>query len=53
MNKFEKAILNLENKGISARLEGDDSIYVYIADTEVEISEFEINFQANEYDELN
>ena len=50
MSKNEKAVLNLKSKGIEAKLE-NDTVYVVIGDCELEIAEFEIDFQAQEYDE--
>ena len=45
----EFAILNLESKGITAKQE-NSTVYVCIGDNELELSEFEINFQASEWD---
>ena len=52
--RAEKAVKNLSDKGIEARIDADnDTIYVSIdcGFIELEISEFETNFQATEYDE--
>jgi hypothetical protein len=49
MNKIEKALANLEEKGVTAKLE-NNTIYVVIGDSELEISQFEIDFQADEWD---
>lgn len=50
MTQEEKAVKNLENKGIVAT-EENGAVYVYIEDIMLEISEFEIQFQANEFDQ--
>ena len=44
----EKCICNLENKGIYSK-EENGTVYIAIGDSYYELSEFEINFQANEY----
>ena len=50
MNRLKKAVANLGKRDIYANIE-NDTVYVKIGWTELEISEFEINFQASEYDE--
>lgn len=52
MTRNEKAIAQLENCGITAK-EENETVYVLIKDTELELSEFEINFRAKVYDEEN
>lgn len=47
---LKKASLNLESKDIQSKIT-NDTLYVLIGDTELELSEFEITYQANEYDE--
>jgi hypothetical protein len=47
MSKIEKALANLEKKGITAKFQ-NNTIYVVIGDYELEISQFEIDFQANQ-----
>lgn len=50
--KAQKAVINLSNKGIDARIDScENSVYISINDTELEISQFELDFQAQEYDE--
>ena len=49
-NKLKKAKAELENKGITAVLE-NDTLYVKIDEVQLELAEFEINFQAKLYDE--
>jgi hypothetical protein len=50
MTRLEKAKKNLEEKGIDCKIE-NDTIYVFIEDIELEISEFEINYQMDEFDD--
>jgi len=50
MTRLEKALYNLEGMGIDANI-NSDTIYVHIQDTELELSEFEINYQAQCYDD--
>ena len=52
MTRLEKAIANLEDRGITAKVEFD-SVYVFIDWTELEISETEIDFQADEWESKN
>lgn len=51
MTRLEKCVDMLSTRGISAKIE-NDSVYVVIDWTELELSEYEINWQANEYDIL-
>jgi hypothetical protein len=50
MERLEKAKRNLEENGIDCKIE-NDTIYVFIEDFELEISEFEITYQADEFDD--
>ena len=50
MNTNEKAVANLEQKDIVASIQ-NDTVYVIIGDTHLELSQFEIDFQAKEWDE--
>ncbi len=50
MTLNEKAVANLEEKDIQAKI-ANDTVYVIIGWTELELSEFEIKYQANEFDE--
>ena len=49
MSRNEKAVANLEEKDIQAKVE-NDTVYVIIGFTELELSDFEIEYQANEFD---
>ena len=49
MNFNQKAIKNINTKGIYAN-ETNGTVYVCIDGVELELSEFEINYQASEYD---
>lgn len=49
MTKRQKAVFYLESIGIPAK-EEFESVYVFIEDVMLEISEFEINFQADRFD---
>ena len=49
MTRNEKAVANLEEKDIQAKVE-NDTVYVIIGFTELELSDFEIEYQANEFD---
>ena len=49
MNRNEKEIANLETLDIQAKLE-NYTVYVIIGDNELELSDFEIEYQANEFD---
>jgi hypothetical protein len=51
MTNNEKAVKRLESIDISAKVDLG-SVYVFICDTTLELSEFEINFQADEYDKM-
>lgn len=46
---LKKAKANLENKGISSRITNNE-LYVVIDDVELELAEFEVQFQAGEFD---
>jgi hypothetical protein len=50
MTKNEKAIANLANKDITA-VETNNTVYVVIGDVQLELAEYEINFNAREYEE--
>lgn len=52
MTKLQKAVANLEDRGITAKIEFD-SVYVFIEWSELELSEDEIDFQADEWDTKN
>lgn len=49
LTQNEKAVSNLEGLDINAKIE-NDTVYVIIGDTELELSEFEIKYQADEFD---
>ena len=51
MNRLEKALYMLTFKGIDAKIE-NDTIYVIINDYSLELSEFEIVFQIDEYNDM-
>ena len=50
MNRNEKAVAQLEGMDIQAKVE-NDTVYACIGDTELELSEYEINYQAKVFDE--
>lgn len=50
MDTNKKAVANLERKDIVASIQ-NDTVYVIIGDTYLELSQFEIDFQAKEWDE--
>ena len=50
MTKEEKAIERLEGLDISAKFE-NDCVYVTVGSTDLELSEYEVNYQAGMYDE--
>jgi hypothetical protein len=50
MTKNEKAIAMLESIDIQASII-NDSVYIVIGETTLELSQFEIYFQAKRYDE--
>jgi len=52
MDTIDKAEANLANKDISSRSE-NSTLYVCIGETMLELSEFEIEYQAKEYDKNN
>jgi hypothetical protein len=49
LSTIEKAQDHLEQKGIDTVIE-NDTLYVCIGDVKLELSDFEINYQADEYD---
>ena len=52
MDNLTKAQKNLLNKDVSTDI-SSDTLYVVINDTSLELAQFEIDFQAKEYDENN
>ena len=50
MTKNEKAVAQLDDCGIYSVIE-NDTVYVIIDKTQLELSQFEIDFRANFYDE--
>lgn len=48
---LEKAKLGLEAKDFDSKIE-NGTLYLCIDDSQFELAEFEIKFQANEYDRL-
>lgn len=50
MDRLQKALHNLEGMGIDAHIESE-TIYVTIQDTDLELSAFEIDYQAQSYDD--
>lgn len=48
LSLHEKAVENLKEKGIDAKIE-NGVVYVVVNDTMLEISDFEIRFQADEF----
>lgn len=48
MKKLEQALEALNNKGIDAKIE-NDCIYVTIEGYDLELSDYEVNYQAEEY----
>jgi hypothetical protein len=51
MSYHDKAVKRLESLDISAVIE-NDTVYVVIGDTKLELAEFEIEYQSNEYDKM-
>lgn len=51
MRKEEKAVIILNSMDITA-FEDNDTVYVVIGDTNLEIAVYEIEYQANRYDEM-
>jgi len=49
MTQNQKAILAIADKGVIA-FEENGTVYIEVEETPFEISEFEKNFQAEEYD---
>ena len=52
MDRLEKAQKNLLNKDVSTDIT-NDTLYVVINDTSLELADFEIDFQVKEYDREN
>ena len=52
MDKLEKAQKNLEGKDIPSKIQ-NDTLYVYVNDTMLQLAQYEIEYQANEYAENN
>ena len=50
MNRLEKAVANLETRDIFAKIE-NNTVYVTIGWTDLELSDYEIDYQAGEWDE--
>lgn len=50
MNDLRKAQKNLEDKGITTNIT-NGTLYVCIDETELELAEFEIEYQARSYDD--
>lgn len=50
MTRLEKAVANLESRDVNASIE-NDTVYVNIGWNSLQLSDFEIDFQATEYDE--
>lgn len=51
MNNKEKTVAQLLSIDIQAKVE-NNTVYVKIGDTSLELAEFEINYQAKEYDKM-
>jgi hypothetical protein len=51
MTRNEKAVTMLEENGITAHIE-NDTVYVTVEDCQLELAEFEIEFQASRWDEM-
>jgi len=51
MTKNDKAITRLGSLGIVAKSD-NGVVYVVIGDVELELSEFEVNFQVEEYETI-
>lgn len=49
LTQNEKAIANLEGLDVNAKIE-NGTVYVIIGDNVLELSEFEIKYQADEFD---
>jgi hypothetical protein len=49
LTQNEKAVSNLESLDVDTKIE-NDSVYVIIGSNELELSEFEIKYQADEFD---
>lgn len=48
LNALKNCVANLKEKGISARIE-NNTVYVEINDYSLELSDFEIKFQAGQF----
>lgn len=51
MTRNEKAVAMLIENGITAHVE-NDTVYVTVEDCQLEIAQFEIDFQASRWDEM-
>lgn len=51
MTKEEKAVIVLNSKDITA-FEDNDTVYIVVGDTNLEIAVYEIEFQAQQYDDM-
>ena len=51
MTRLEKAVANLESRDVNASIE-NDTVYVIIGCNSLQLSDFEIDFQAGEYEEM-
>jgi hypothetical protein len=49
LTQNEKAVSNLESLDVNAKIE-NDTVYVIIGFNELELSDFEIKYQADEFD---
>lgn len=50
MTRLEKAVANLETRSVNATIE-NDTVYVNIGWNFLQLADFEIDFQAGEYEE--
>lgn len=50
LTKEQKAVKNLKNNGFSARIT-NDTVYLCVEESEFELAPYEINFQAEMFDE--
>ena len=50
MDRLEKAQANLANKDVEASIE-NDTIYIHVAETMLELADSEIDYQAKEHSE--
>lgn len=51
MSLLEKAQSNLDEKGITSKID-NGTLYVIISDVELELAEYEIEYQAKMWDEM-